>query len=304
MSRAAAFAEFGPPQVLRLIDVEAPQAGPGEVRIRARAAGVQPADTVLRSGRYTFGLTVTFPQVPGNEVAGVVDQVGEGVTGFAPGDEVIGFRGLGCYADLVVVEAAQVAAKPAGMPWEAAGGFSASAQTAHVALQALRVGKDDTVIVHGAAGAVGTIAVQLARAWGATVVGTASERNHDYLRSLGAVPVTYGDGLVERVRSVAPQGVDAALDAAGRGALQASVELVTDRDRIGTIVDYAAVAELGVQAIRGPRTAARLGELLDLWSDGTLRVEVSRTFPLAEAAEAHRLVESGHGRGKVVLTIG
>ncbi|NUU21208.1 MAG: zinc-binding dehydrogenase, partial [Streptomycetaceae bacterium] len=151
---------------------------------------------------------------------------------------------------------------------------------------------------------VGTVAVQLAVAWGATVIGTASEANHAYVRSLGATPVAYGDGLVERVRAVAPQGVDAAFDAAGRGALDASVELVADRGRIGTIIDFAGAERLGVVGLRGgptARTQARLNELLDLYEKGALAVHIGHRVPLAEAAEAHRLVETGHGRGKVVL---
>jgi NADPH:quinone reductase-like Zn-dependent oxidoreductase len=303
MARAVAISSFGSPEVLQVIEVDPPQAGPGQVRVQIKAAGIQPADYAVRTGWTPPGLTITFPQILGNEFAGLIDQVGEGVTGFSVGDEVIGFQGLSGYAEYAAVSVEQIVAKPAGMPWEVAGGFSASAQTAHVGLEQLGVSAGDTVLIHGAAGGVGTVAVQLATLYGATVIGTASARNHDYLRELGAIPVTYGDGLVERVRAVAAQGVDAAFDAAGRGALEASVELVKDRGRIGTIVDYARVQELGVVGIRGPRTATRLAGLVDLYAQGKLRIEVAGTFPLERAADAHREGETGHVRGKIVLTV-
>ncbi|HJD81287.1 NADP-dependent oxidoreductase [Kitasatospora aureofaciens] len=292
----------GGPEVLRVTEVPGPEPGAGEVRVRVYAAGVQPVDLAIREGFRPPGMTAEPPFVLGNEFAGVVDRLGPGVDGRRVGDQVLGFRLLGCQAELVAVDAAQLVAKPAGMPWEQAGALSASGQTAHLALTLLGVGPGDTVLVHGAAGGVGTVAVQLARAWGATVIGTASERNHDYLRELGAVPVTYGEGLVERVRAVAPQGVDAAFDAAGRGALAASVELVADRDRIGTVVDYPEAERLGVRGLRGPRTAERLAELVRLWEAGGLGLEIAETLPLEKAEEAHRLVATGHVRGKVVLT--
>ncbi|MEV8323763.1 NADP-dependent oxidoreductase [Kitasatospora sp. NPDC056731] len=291
----------GGPEVLRVTEVPDPELGPGEVRVRVFAAGVQPVDLAIREGFRPPGAVVEPPFVLGNEFAGVVDRLGPDGSGWQVGDEVLGFRFLDSQAELVTVDAAQLVAKPAGMPWEQAGSLSASGQTAHLALTLLAVGPGDTVLVHGASGGVGTVAVQLARAWGATVIGTASERNHDYLRDLGAIPVSYGEGLVERVRAVAPQGVDAAFDAAGRGALAASVELVSDRSRIGTVVDYPEAERLGVRGLRGPRTAARLTELVRLWEAGGLRLEIAEALPLERAAEAHRLVGTGHVRGKVVL---
>ncbi|MFF2042315.1 NADP-dependent oxidoreductase [Kitasatospora sp. NPDC058170] len=299
--KAVTVPEFGGPEVLRVAELPTPSAGPGEVRVRVYAAGVQPADLAVREGWTPPGVVVEPPVVPGNEFAGVVDQVGPDSSGWKVGDEVLGFRLLRSHAEFVTVDGSQLVAKPAGMPWEQAGSLSASGQTAHTGLTALGVGKGDTVLVHGAAGGVGTVAVQLARAWGATVIGTASERNHDYLRELGAIPVLYGEGLVERVRAAAPQGVDAAFDAAGHGALEASVELVADRDRIATITDFATAGRLGLRALRAERTAARLAELVRLWEDGGLRLEVADTFPLGRAADAHRMVGTGHVRGKVVL---
>ncbi|MEU6235677.1 NADP-dependent oxidoreductase [Kitasatospora sp. NPDC047058] len=300
--KAVTVPRFGGPEVLRVTEMPAPAAGQGEVRVRVRAAGVQPVDLAVREGFTPPGATVELPVVPGNEFAGVVDQLGPGSYGWEVGDEVLGFRLLHSHAEFVTLDTSHLVAKPAAMPWEQAGSLSASGQTAHVGLSELKVGKGDTVLVHGASGGVGTVAVQLARAWGATVIGTASERNHDYLRELGAIPVAYGEGLVERVRAAAPQGVDAALDAAGRGALEASVRLVADKDRIGTIVDYATAGRLGLRQLRGQRTAARLAELVELWEAGGLRLEIAGNFPLERAADAHRLVGTGHVRGKVVLT--
>ena len=209
--RVAGFGEPGGPDVLRPMEIATPEAGPGEVRVRVRAAGVQPFDLAVREGWTPPGTPEGFPRVPGNEFAGTVDQAGDGVADFRPGDEVMGNCRLNAYAEYVVVPAAAVTAKPASMPWEVAGAFPAAVMTPHIALEEMGVGAGDTLLVHAAAGGVGAVAVQLARIAGATVVGTASEANHDYLRSLGAIPVAYGDGLEERIRDAAPGGVDAAL---------------------------------------------------------------------------------------------
>ncbi|MBD2868779.1 NADP-dependent oxidoreductase [Paenibacillus arenilitoris] len=301
--KAAAIAAFGGPEMLRLTEFDAPEPGPGEVRVRVRAAGVQPVDCAARSGWSPPGLSPSLPLIVGNEFAGVIDRLGDGVEGFAAGDEVLGFRSLGCYAEYVVVSAAQLAAKPPGMPWEIAGGLSGAGQTAHTAMEELRVGPGDTVLINGAAGGVGTVAVQVARERGAAVIATGREENHDYLRSLGAVPVTYEEGLADRIRVLAPRGVDAALDAAGGLGLAVAVELVEDKDRIGTIYAFDRYKELGVRWISSKRSAARLSELVDLYVKGKLRVHVRKTYPLEQAAEAHREIETGHGRGKIVLTI-
>ncbi|MGP4022359.1 NADP-dependent oxidoreductase [Actinomadura sp. 3N407] len=299
--RVAGFTEPGGPDALRLLDVPAPEAGHGEVRVRVRAAGVQPYDLAIREGWSPPGTPGGFPRVPGNEFAGVVDEVGAGVTGVKPGDEVIGNCRLNAYAEYVAVPAEALAAKPASMPWDVAGGFPAAVMTPHIALEEMAVGQGDTLLVHAAAGGVGTVAVQLARIAGATVIGTASEGNHDYLRSLGAIPVSYGDGLEERVRVLAPSGVDAALDGAGGDALTVSLNLVKDRDRIITLVEHGRAAELGVRTTPDKRSASRVAEAARLYEEGRLRVHVRAAFPLERAADAHREVATGHGRGKVVL---
>jgi NADPH:quinone reductase-like Zn-dependent oxidoreductase len=281
-----------------------PQAGPGQVRIRVKAAGVQHYDCGVRSGWSPAGVTISLPQIPGNEFAGVVDQVGDGVPGFTVGNEVLGFATLNCYAEYVVVNENQMVRKPETMSWAEAGGLTGNGQGAYMALKAIGVGAGETILIHGAAGSLGAFAVQLAKEWGAkTVIGTASESNHDYIRSLGAVPVTYGEGLVERVRAIAPEGIDAAFDTAGADAVRASVELVRERNRICTFFAYELNEELGLRVVRGERTAARLAELVELHARGRLRIQIRQTFTLDQVEAAHRTIETRHGRGKIVLTL-
>src|SRR5690606_7315202 len=301
--RAAGLASFGPPDVLHVMEVPEPHAGAGQVRVRVRAAGVQPFDCRVRAGGFPPGRTFDMPVIPGNEFAGVVDQLGDGVDGFSVGTAVLGFTTLGSYAEYVVVGADQVVPKPGAMPWEVAGAFSGSAQGAHMAVEQMGVRPGETVLVNGAAGALGTMVVQLARVRGAaTVIGTARPRNHDHLRSLGAVPVTYGPGLVDRIRAVAPDGVDAALGWEVDG-LRAALEVTTDADRVVSMVFSDEVAQLGLREWTGERSAARLTEMLAHHSAGELAVHIRRAYPLDRAAEAHRDVGSGHGRGKVVIVV-
>jgi enoyl reductase len=265
---------------------------------------VQPFDALFRSGTAHQWVPARFPQRLGNEFAGVVDALGDGVTGWRTGAEILGWAMLSSYAEHVVVGVDDIVGKPATMSWRDAGVLSASGQTAATALAALGVGQGDTVLIHAAAGGVGTFAVQIAAARGATVVGTASPRNHDYLHALGAIPVAYGDGLAERVRSAAPTGVDVALDASGTvAALHTSLELVGDPARIGTVAFQPAADQLGVRRLSTDRSVAQLAALTALHTAGRLRVSIHHAYPLAEAAEAHRTVETGHVRGKVVLLV-
>jgi enoyl reductase len=302
MARIVVFDEYGDPDVLHVAEVADPAAGPGEVRIRVKAAGVQPFDCLTRRGDFAAYNPLEFPVHLGNEVAGIIDQVGTGVAGFAAGDEVIAFLSMGGYGDTVVVPAGQAGRKPAAMPWPEAGVLTASGQTAYTALDELGVKAGDTLLIHAAAGGVGSYAVQLARVRGATVIGTASARNHEYLRSLGAIPVSYGPGLIDRVRAAAPAGVDAVLDAVGGEALDVSVELMGGATkRVVTIADWANAARLGVRRIGTERSVRKLDDLTRLYRDGRLVIEVARAFPLSRAADAHREVASGHVRGKVAL---
>ncbi|WP_327286896.1 NADP-dependent oxidoreductase [Streptomyces sp. NBC_01198] len=302
--RAVVIEEYGGPEVLRLTEVPAPVAGPGQLRVRVRTAGVNPVDTKQRAGYFSATASASFPLRLGNEYAGPVDQVGEGVGGFAVGDEVFGSATGQCYAELVVVEAADAVGKPAPLGWDAAGGLPAVGQTAYTALEQIGgVTAGETLLVHAAAGGVGTVAVQIARLRGAAVIGTASERNHDYLRSLGAVPVAYGPGLVDRVRELAPGGVDAALDAVGGDATAVSLALVADRRRIGTTIDTAAAETYGFQRVGG-RTTPGLRQLAEWCRTGDLDLPSVTGYPLDQVAAAHRQVEAGHTRGKVVLRVG
>ncbi|MFJ8000211.1 NADP-dependent oxidoreductase [Streptomyces sp. NPDC096310] len=302
--RAVVFEEFGGPEVLHLKDVDEPHAGPGEVRVAVRAAGVNPMDYKIRHGWMEAAFPTPLPAVPGLEFAGIVDETGDGVTDFAVGDEVLGWSATGAYAPYALADV--VVAKPAGLSWDEAAALPVAGETARRVLDSLGVRDGDTLLLHGAAGGVGAVAAQLAVARGATVIGTASPANHDYVRSLGAVPVAYGDGLVDRVRAAAPQGVDAVFDASGKGALPDSIELRGGTtDRIITIADMAA-QDLGVTFSSGGTTPeqkrAGLTENARLATEGALRVRIAGTFPLEEAAKAQQASEEGHAGGKLVIT--
>lgn len=303
MSSAAAFYQPGGPEVLRVVEVPDPTAGPGEVVVRVKAAGVQPYDVAVVAGQIHRQPDPRIPTIPGNEYAGVVEQVGAAVSGFAVGDEVLGYGTLNSYQELLATRADQVTAKPAAMPWEVAGGFTAGAQTAHIAWEEIGAGAGETVLVHGAAGAVGTVAVQLARLRGATVIGTAREAQHGYVRSLGAVPIAYSEDFVQQVRALAPQGIDAAIDGVGGPALDATLELVQDRSRILTLTDHALAPTLGIRVTPLARSAERLALLADLYARGELKFPVMATYPLARAADALRAYQARNIRGKIVITI-
>ncbi|MER8001885.1 NADP-dependent oxidoreductase [Streptomyces sp. NPDC095613] len=303
--RAIVFEEFGGPEVLRFTqDAEAPHAGAGEVRVAVRAAGVNPIDYKIRRGWMEQMAPTPLPSVPGTELAGVVDEVGEGVTGFVLGDEVVGWSATGAYAEYAL--AGTVVRKPTGLSWAEAAAIPVAGETSLRVLDALALGDGETLLLHGAAGAVGSVAAQLAVARGATVIGTASPANHEFVASLGATPVTYGEGLVDRVREAAPRGVDAVFDASGMGVLPDSIALRGGTaDRVVTIAD-ARAGEYGVAFSGGgtspERKRAGLEENVRLAAGGALRLRVARTFALSEAARAQELSESGHAGGKLVLT--
>jgi NADPH:quinone reductase-like Zn-dependent oxidoreductase len=280
--KAVVFEKHGPPEVLKIIDLEKPRPGPVQVRVRVRAAGIQPFDTGVRQGSLSY--PVNFPQQLGNEFSGVVDQVGEDVSEWSEGDEVLGWALMASLAEYVVAGADAIVHKPADMPWEVAGGLSSSGQTAYTALRELKVSSDETVLIHAAAGGVGTVAVQLARAWGAEVIGTPREANHEYLTSLGAIPVAYGTGLIKRVRAAAPAGMHAALDAIGGQALRDSLALVRDKNRIVIIVDHEVADKLGVRGVRARRSVNQLKELVTLYQKGALHILIRARFPLEESS--------------------
>ncbi|WP_432753112.1 NADP-dependent oxidoreductase [Streptomyces sp. JL2001] len=301
---AIVYEEFGGADVLRHeTGVAVPEPGPGEVRVAVAAAGVNPVDHKRRRGWVEQFYPTTFPAVPGLEFAGTVDALGEGVTGVAVGDEVLGWTKTGAYAQYALADL--FVPKPAGLSWEQAASLPVAGETAQRVLDLLGVREGETLLLHGAAGAVGSMAVQLAVASGVTVIGTASERNHAHLRSLGAVPVTYGEGLADRVRAAAPQGVDAVFDAAGHDTLPVSIELMGgEKERIVTIAAVDA-AEHGIvfSGLSAAPDVVRAGLTAQagLAVAGSLRVTVAESFPLKEAARAQELSESGHVRGKLVL---
>jgi NADPH2:quinone reductase len=299
---------FGGPEVLSVTDRPVPEPGPGQVAVSVRAVGVNPIDWKVYSG--TMGADPTSLPMPlGYEAAGVVTALGDGVSSVAVGDEVIAYQINGAYAADLAVDVDAITPKPASLGWPEAAGLMLVGVTAVHALTVTNVHEGDTVLLHGAAGGVGLVAVQLAVARGATVIATASPRRHDALRALGAVPVAYGDGLADRVRAAAPNGVDVAIDLIGTDeAVDVSLELVADRQRTVSIAAFGRTGENLPLVGGGPgadpgteiRMAAR-GELAQLAGAGTLHVTVDATYPLADVAEAHRAGQAGHAAGKIIL---
>lgn len=312
MAQAVVATAFGGPEVLDVVEVDPGVPGPGEVLVEVRAAGVNPSDWKAYSGAWGTDPGL-LPLRLGQEAAGVVLAVGEGAEGVSVGDEVIAYRVRGAYADAIVVPVEALVAKPVTMGWEKAAGLMVTGATAAHTLAATRVGAGDTVLVHGASGGVGAMIVQLARAKGARVIGTADPSNHEYLVDLGAVPVGYGPGLVDRVRAVAHGDLTAAIDVSGtREALDTSVTLIRDRRRVATVAGFGYGAQLGVKLLgNGPgadpgtqiRAAAR-AQLVRLVEAGRLNVRVGATYPLVEAARAHRAGIEMRVQGKIILVPG
>ncbi|WP_461029293.1 NADP-dependent oxidoreductase, partial [Streptomyces sparsus] len=305
--KAIALKNYGGPEALELTDLPDPRIGPDTVLVRARTAGVNPVDWKVGAGYLDPALYAHFPLVPGWDVAGVVEKVGADVSEFTEGEEVIGYVRRdevqhGTYAELVPAPVRTLARKPASLDWQQAGGLPLVGLTALQCLDRLAVGEGEIVLVHAASGGVGSLAVQLAVARGARVIGTASERNHDFLRKLGAEPVEYGEGLADRVRELAPGGVDAALDSVGGDAVETSQEVLVERTRVVSVVDGEVKAKGGHYLFVRP-DAADLTTLSDLADAGRLSVHVEPALPLAEPGEAWRLSQGGRTRGKVVLEI-
>ena len=304
MARAIRFSEHGGTDVLGLAEVPDPEPGPGQVRLAVRAAGVNPFDWKVLHG-FVPGLPKAFPAGLGNDVAGVVDALGEGVASVAVGDAVLGQSATPSYATSALAAEDRLIPKPDDLPWEVAAGLGGAGGVAWKVLERLGVSEGETLLVHAAAGGVGTFAVQLAVARGARVIGTASEANHELLRGWGAIPVRYGDGLAERVREVAPGGIDAALDASGRGGeLPVSVELAGGPERVLTIARFDDVPE-GVTIHGGGSMGdlqPALREIVALIGEGRLQVPIGGTYPLEDAAAALDASEHGHVAGKIALT--
>jgi NADPH:quinone reductase-like Zn-dependent oxidoreductase len=303
MSIAVQFSDYGTSEVLRAVDVAPLTAGPGQVRLAVRAAGVNPVDWKIMQGLMREQIPLHIPAGLGSDVAGVVDQVGDGVTAYAVGDEVLGTSLTPSYAQSALADPAALVTKPTKVPWDVAASLAGAGGTAWTALDRLGIAAGETLLIHAAAGGVGTFAVQLAIARGARVIGTAGEHNHEHLRSIGAVPVTYGEGLADRVRAIAPQGVDAVLDASGRGEIPVSIELAAGPERVLTLVAFDA-GDTGIQIHvggAGENGVRALHDILALIEEGRLRVPIWRTYPLTETAAALDASRTGHLNGKIVL---
>jgi NADPH:quinone reductase-like Zn-dependent oxidoreductase len=297
--KAAVITAVGDPSVLREAEIDIPEPGAGQARVSVRAIGVNPIEGKIRAGAFP----VPLPAVVGFEFAGVVDALGAGVTDVRPGDRVVGWPDgpIGSYAELTV--SSGYVPLPDAVSFQEAAAVLVAADTASRVLAELGLRPAETLLIHGASGAVGSVATQLAVARGARVIGTAGEASLGYVESLGATAVPYGEGLADRVRAAAPEGVDAVLDAAGKGALPASIDLRGGTSRIVTIADPAA-GELGIAFSAG--TAANrdldgVKEALQMLSDGRLTVRIGHVLPLRDAAAAHRLIDSGHPGGKILL---
>ncbi|MFD5586102.1 MULTISPECIES: NADP-dependent oxidoreductase [unclassified Streptomyces] len=307
--KAISYSRYGGPEVLEYGEVREPKIGPDAVLVRVRAAAVNPVDWKCREGYLDGMIESVFPVVPGWDMSGVVVRPGVSVTEYAEGDEVIGyvredFLSRGTFAEYVAAPVRTLARKPQRLSFEEAAGLPLAGLTAYqVLVKALGVKRGETVLVHAAAGGVGSIAVQLARHFGARVIGTASERNHDFVRKLGGEPVSYGEGLADRVRGLAPEGVDAAFDTVGGDALQASVTLLAPGGRLASIADPEVLAYGGRYFWVRP-DADDLRKLSDLAEQGVVSVHIDETFPLEQAADAHRRSQEGRTRGKIVVTVG
>jgi enoyl reductase len=299
--RRVQYSSIGGPEVLEVVEAEAPHPGRGEVRVRVRAAGLNPVDAKLFRGAPTSaGVPATLPSGNGRDFAGDIDELGEGVTTFELGDAVYG-QVLAAQADFVVIAADKLSRKPAGLPYEAAGALSVAGRTAYNSVASLGLGPDDTVFVSAAAGGVGALAAQLALRTGAAVIGSASPANHDYLRSLGVVPVAYGDGLVDALRAAR---ITAALDNHGRESVDAALAAGAPAGRVNSIADYGAAKEYGTTAVGGGALDhLGLDSVATLIADGELQFPIESVFALEAVGEAYARLLGSHGPGKIVLAL-
>ena len=305
MPKAVRFDEYGGVDVLQVRDVPRPVPGPGQVLVQVKAAGINPGEAKIREGALHSRFPATFPSGEGSDLAGIVAETGPGVTGWTAGNEVIGWTdNRASHAQYVLVEAGNLTARPPAVPWPAAGSLFVVGATAFAAVRAVALTAGDTVVVSGAAGGVGSLAVQLARRAGATVIGLASEPHHDWLSAHGVIPVSYGEGVADRIQQAAPK-VDAFIDTIGGDYVELALGLGVAPSRIDTIADFAAVAKYGVKgdANAAGSSAAVLAELAGLIADGELDFPVAATFPLDQVRAAYDELASGHVHGKIVLTM-
>jgi NADPH2:quinone reductase len=304
MPRAVRFDHYGGIDVLYLADVPMPVAGDGQVVVQVKAAGINPGEAAIREGYLDAQYPSTFPSGEGSDLSGVVTAAGDGVSAFSAGDEVLGWSwDRSSHAEYVAVPAGQLIAKPAGLAWPVAGAMYVVGVTAYAAVRAVSVQPGDTVAVSAAAGGVGAVTVQLLRTKGANVIGIASPANHEWLTALGVTPVAYGDGLAGRLRAAAPDGIDAFIDLFGPEYVKLAVELGIARDRIETIIAYAAAGEYGTQAAGSSdaSTTEVLAEMTGLVASGQIEIPIAATYPLDQVQQAFTELEQRHTRGKIVL---
>jgi NADPH:quinone reductase-like Zn-dependent oxidoreductase len=304
MPQAVRFERYGDVDVLQVVEVPRPVPDPGQVVVRVKAAGINPGEGSIRAGLMHDRWPATFPSGQGSDLAGVIDEIGDGVTGVAVGDEVIGFtHDRASQAELVAVAATHLTPRAPGVPWEVAGALFVTGTTAYAAVHAVAPAAGETMVVSGAAGGVGSIAVQLAGNAGATVIGLASEPHHGWLRDHGVVPVAYGDGVADRIAAAGGGRVDAFVDTFGGGYVDLAISLGVAPDRIDTIIDWAAAERHGVRTdgnMVGGR-AEVLAELAKLIAAGRLEVPIAGTYPLTQVQDAYRELERRHTLGKIVL---
>ncbi len=304
MAKAVRFDEYGGLDVLRVVEVEVPAPGPGEAQVEVRAAGINPGEAAIRSGALAERWPATFPSGQGSDLAGDVGAIGDGVTNVAPGDEVLGWSWeRSSHAELVNVPAAQLIPKPPALGWEEAGALYVVGITSFGAAGAVDAGPGDTVAVSAAAGGVGSVLVQLLRVRGAEVVGIASDANREWLEAKGVAQVGYGDGLAERLRAAAPDGIDAFIDLFGPEYVELALELGVAPERIETITSFAKAQEVGARTVgssesTSPRNLAAMAELVAV---GQIEVPIAAAYPLAEVRAAFAELEKRHTRGKIVL---
>jgi NADPH:quinone reductase-like Zn-dependent oxidoreductase len=302
--KAVRFDHYGDLEVLKVVEAPEPVPGEGEVLVRVKAAGINPGEASIRQGALHERFPATFPSGQGSDLAGVAEGTGPGVDRWHAGDEVIGFtNNRASQAELVVVEAENLTLRPAAVPWDAAGALFVAGATAWAAVRAVGASAGELVVISGAAGGVGTIALQLARNTGATVIGLASETHHPWLRDHGAVPVTYGEGVEERIRSATDRRVDAFIDTFGSGYVEVAIDLGVAPERIDTIIDYEAAARHGAKTDGSAVGASAdvLAELAQLIAEGRLEIPIARTYPLAQVRDAYRALAQRHTLGKIVL---
>ncbi len=301
--KAVRFDEYGPVDVLQVVDVPRPSPGPGQVLVQVKAAGINPGEAKIREGLLAHLWPATFPSGQGSDLAGIVAETGDSVTAWSVGDEVIGWTdNRASQAEYVVVEEENLTARPAGVPWEVAGALFVAGATAYATVRAIALTEGDTVVVSGATGGVGSIAVQLARRAGATVIGVAGDDHRQWLAGHGVIPVTYGDGVAGRIRQAAGK-VDAFVDTFGADYVEVAFELGVEPSRIDTIANREAIAKYGVKGDGNAAgaSASVLAELAGLIAAGQLEVPVLATFPLDEVRDAYHRLEEGHILGKIVL---